>query len=106
MTDYNQSRPIDARHGYFGPLRKYTILSAEYTEENRVPYSCRSYYASCYPDSFTTSQETFEIKFERRGLERLLDKLDTSEREELLRQQNPALQKAREHYQTISGLVK
>lgn len=101
MIDYNKkSRSVDIRHGYFGPLIKYNIVSAEYTQR---PYYDRM---DAYRYSYPSSEESFQIEFEKRGLEKLLGKLDALEREEYLRKEYPALQNAWEQYQLVLELMK
>jgi hypothetical protein len=97
MIDYNKkSKSVDVRHGYFDPLRKYNILSAEYTQQLHSRYYRHS----------PPSEESFQIEFEKQGLEKLLGKLDALEREEYLRKQYPALQNAWEQYQLVLELMK
>jgi len=104
MIDYNKkSKSVDVRHGYFDPLRKYNILSAEYTQQlhSRYYYDRIDGYRHSPP-----SEESFQIEFEKQGLEKLLGKLDALEREEYLRKQYPALQNAWEQYQLVLELMK
>lgn len=55
MIDYNKkSRSVDIRHGYFGPLIKYNIVSAEYTQR---PYYDRM---DAYRYSYPSSEESFQ----------------------------------------------
>ena len=105
MTDYNKrSRPVDVRHAYFSPLRKYNIMSAEYTQGSSYP---KFYYDRINGYGHTGFQEeSFQIEFEKQGLEKLLDELKASEREEYLRHKYPALQKAWEQYQLMLELMK
>lgn len=102
MTDYDKrSQPVDVRHRYLEPLRKYNIMSAEYTQGSSYYYDRIDGYR------YTNFQEeSFQIEFEKQGLEKLLDELKASEREEYLRHKYPALQKAWEQYQLMLELMK
>lgn len=115
--DYNKrpsrwpvsSHQVDTRNQYFAPLRHYDILNAEYTAElTRRQHS--DYLTTLRPNDpasdYSQPYETVEIKFVKRGLEKLLTELDIAEKEKYLRKQNPALQAAWDHYQTVLGLVK
>jgi FMN phosphatase YigB (HAD superfamily) len=104
MSDYyKKSQSVDIRHRYLDPLRKYNILSAEYTqrENPRYYYDRIDGYRYSHP-----SEESFQIEFEKQGLEKLLGKLDALEREEYLRKEYPALQNAWEQYQLVLELMK
>jgi hypothetical protein len=108
MSDYQnyynkKSQSVDIRHGFFGPLRKYNIISAEYTQGSPGYHYDR---IDGYRYSYPSSEESFQIEFEKQGLEKLLGKLDALEREEYLRKQYPALQKAWEQYQLVLELMK
>jgi hypothetical protein len=84
----------------FRPLQKYDIIEAHINR--RVPFdygSVNSYYRP-------REHSTVEITFDQEGLEKLSVDLYKIQEEEWLRKNNPSLQKAWEHYQTVLGLVK
>jgi hypothetical protein len=98
------SQPVDVRDRYFRTLQKYRVRSANYTRYDE-PFYSRNYdnISSYYRP---TDHCTFEIILDEQGLKDMVDDLDRIEHEEWLRKNNPSLQKAWEHYQTVLGLVK
>ena len=104
MATYNSygnsnSQQVDIRNSYFRPLHKYGIIEAHYIREVRLRYYSSAEYR-------TREHNTFEIKFDQTGLDKLSLDLYKIEEEEWLRKNNPSLQAAWEHYQTVLGLVK
>jgi hypothetical protein len=103
----NGSHQIDiSRESILRPLQKYDIQEAHVNRGVRYDYSAR--YCDTSIDSYYRSREhsTVEITFDRAGLEKLSVDLYKMQEEEWLRKNNPSLQKAWEHYQTVLGLVK
>lgn len=108
MATYNSyknsnSQQVDIRNSYFRPLHKYGIREAHYIREVRYDDPIWYYSSAEYR---TREHNTFEIKFDQTGLEKLSLDLYKIEEEEWLRKNNPSLQAAWEHYQTVLGLVK
>lgn len=103
----NGSHQIDiSRESILRPLQKYDIQEAHVNRGVRYDYSAR--YCDTSIDSYYRPREhsTVEITFDRAGLEKLSVDLYKMQEEEWLRKNNPSLQKAWEHYQTVLGLVK
>jgi hypothetical protein len=107
----NGSHQIDiSRESILRPLQKYDIREAHVNRGVRgvrYDYSVAGYRDTSI-NSYYRSREhsTVEITFDRAGLEKLSVDLYKMQEEEWLRKNNPSLQKAWEHYQTVLGLVK
>lgn len=106
------SQQVDIRDRYFRPLHKYSIREAHLNREVHLRYDDPYYYSGAgYRDTSISSygtreHNTYEITFDQLGLDKLTSDLSKIEEEEWLRKNNPSLQKAWEHYQTVLGLVK
>jgi len=105
------SQQVDIRDRYFRPLLKYGIREAHCSRELRYDdptwYYSRGYVDSSINDFYRPKENTaFEIKLDKEGLEAMMYDLDRIDHEEWLRKNNPSLQAAWDHYQTVLGLVK
>jgi hypothetical protein len=104
---------VDIRDTYFSPLYKYGLREVHYNAEMRY---ADPYWVDYSNNSIMRRPEehgTFDITIDRKGLEAIMSQLERNESEskrceyeKWLREQNPSLQAAWEHYQTVLGLVK
>lgn len=115
MATYNSyknsnSQQVDIRDRRVRPLRKYGLKEAHVSRELRYD---RNYYFTrpnkgmidhdlYRPDEYYI----YEITMDQKGFDEMVSDLDRVDYEEWLRKNNPSLQKAWEHYQTVLGLVK
>lgn len=99
----SHSQQCDIRDRSLNPLYKYGLREARvHTEVRYEPhygYGCKTRYDpyECY---------TCEITLDQKGFSELVGDLERIEHEEWLRKNNPSLQAAWDHYQTILNLVK
>lgn len=113
ITGYEKhmsSQQVDIRDKYFRPLHKYGLKEAHVSRELRYddPYYSLRYNDTSNNEYYFKPEEyyTYEITLDQRGFDEMVSDLDRIDYEEWLRKNNPSLQKAWEHYQTVLGLVK
>ena len=110
-SNSNSSQQVDIRDKYFRPLHKYGLKEAHMSRE--LAYDSPYYYGFRNIDTgnneyYLKPKEyyTYEITLDQRGFDEMVSDLDRIDYEEWLRKNNPSLQAAWEHYQTILNLVK
>lgn len=110
-SNSNSSQQVDIRDKYFRPLHKYGLKEAHMSRElgyDSPYYSCFRYIDTSNSEYYLKPKEyyTYEITLDQRGFDEMVSDLDRIDYEEWLRKNNPGLQAAWEHYQTILNLVK
>lgn len=97
---------VDIRDRIIAPLRRYDIRKVYRTSEMRYEYTHSRLGSSdnirCPPQE----ESIFEINISERGLRKMSSDLDEIQHEEWLRKNNPSLQQAWDHYQTVLALCK